>query len=55
MSRKGNCLDDAVIENFLSFKNKNCYICKCSLHSNIMKLNSKNTFLIVTISESNIN
>ena len=28
MSRKGNCLDNAVIENFFGCSKVNCYICK---------------------------
>ena len=31
MSRKGNCLDNAVMENFLAYSKVSCYIYKNSI------------------------
>ena len=48
MSRKGNCLDNAVIENFLGCLKANCCICRSSSLCSTSSRSSWNIWIITT-------
>ena len=55
MSRKGNCLDNEVIENFFGLLNFELQYLQNLHPSKILNLNTKAILVIITISELNLN
>ena len=52
MSRKGNCLDNAVIENFLGCSKVSCYICRNFSPWSTSNRNSLNIWITTTTAGS---
>ena len=52
MSRKGNCLDNAVIENFFGLLKMSCYTCKSLTPWSISNTNSLTIWTTTTTAES---